>query len=479
MNGFPPEALRGLWSEALELALRYRCGIDARSPVPGASAAQLREALGAPLPAQGRDPLEVMRELSSAAGPGLVGTASPAFHGWVMGGSHPVGVAADWLASAWGQNAATYQCSPAAAIAEESAERLLLELLDLPPDASIGFATGATMASFTGLYAARLALFERAGWDFANDGLVGAPTIRVFIGDEAHSTVFHGLRLLGFGARQLVRVPADRQGRMRADALAMALARNPGPAIVIAQAGHINSGSFDPLEAIGEIARRHEAWFHIDGAFGLWARASSRYRHLAQGAELADSCAVDGHKWLQVPFDSGYAILRDRRLHQRAMAIEACYLAGDPADGRNPSAYVPELSRRARGFATWAVIQSLGRDGVASVVERNCANAAELARRLRTEPGVEVLNEVVLNQVCLAPAERSQEKESVDNAIARLAEDGRWFVRGGRWQGRPVLRISFCGAPTEPDRITSLATLLASQFEPALAQAKPVAAAAG
>lgn len=466
MSRSDPDGLAALWREAFERALRYRSRVAETSPLPRASATKLRAAFGAGVPEQGRDPGEVIAALAAAAEPGLVGTTSPAFHAWVMGGSHPAGVAAEWLAAAWGQNAGTYQCSPAAAAAEECAGAMLLDLLNLPRDASVGFTTGATMASFVGLSAGRLATLERAGWDIEREGLTDAPEIRVFLGEEAHSTVFHALRLLGFGQRQLVLVEADAQGRMRAESLADAIAAHRSPSIVVAQAGHINSGAFDPLDEIARIARSHEAWLHIDGAFGLWARTSERHRHLAEGAEQADSCAVDGHKWLQVPYDCGYAILRDPQIHRRAMAFDATYLDRAAGDGFEPCDHVPELSRRARGFATWAVIQTLGRAGVAGLIEANCNNAARFAEACARAGGgaVEVLNAVVLNQVCIAPADRAGEEALAAGALAGIAEDGRWFVKGARWHDRPVLRFSFCGTPADPEKAEEMGTFVGSIF---------------
>lgn len=451
-------------SEAAGRAAAYRARVSEISPWPKASLAELRAGFDRNVPERGKDAVAVIRQLADVAEPGLAGTPSPAFHGWVMGGSHTLGVAAEWLASAWGQNAAMYQCSPAAAVAEEAAASCLLELLDLPREASIGFTTGATMASFVGLSAARLAVLEQAGWNLEEGGLFGAPKITVYLGAEAHTSVLHALRLLGFGRSQLAVVAADRQGRLDPERLAREMAARDGPAIVVGQAGHINSGAFDDFPRISEIARAHKAWMHIDGAFGLWARASARFRHLAEGAELADSCAIDGHKWLQVPYDCGYAILRDPGIHRRAMALNASYLTRDSEDGRNPCDYVPELSRRARGFSTWAVIQALGRKGVEEIVDRSCANAALFAACCGDVPEIEVLNDIVLNQVCLASSHRDNEDRLIARIQQALAEDGRWFAKSARWQDRPVLRFSFCSAPATTGQIEEMAATIAHSF---------------
>ncbi|MFP4005003.1 MAG: pyridoxal phosphate-dependent decarboxylase family protein, partial [Alphaproteobacteria bacterium] len=379
---------------AAERAIAFRAGDAERSPHPSAGLAELRAAFGGELPETGRPATEVIEHLIRAAEPGLVGNATPNFYAWVMGASHPAGVAADWLTSAWGQNAAIYQCSPAAAVAEEAAAAWLLDLLDLPRESSVGFSTGATMAGFIGLCAGRSEVLRRAGWDLERDGFQGAPLIRVFVSEEAHSTVFAALRYLGLGRANLVMVAADGEGRLRTGDLEARLGEHEGPKIIIGQAGHINSGTFDDFETLADLAQSHDAWLHVDGAFGLWARAVPHLSALCRGVERADSWITDGHKWLQVPYDSGFAIVKDAAAHRRAMDITASYLTHDPDDGRNPTHFGPELSRRARGFAVWAVLQALGRKGVEELVSRHCACAAHIAERLSAEDGIEVLNEV-------------------------------------------------------------------------------------
>ncbi|GGD69944.1 pyridoxal phosphate-dependent decarboxylase family protein [Croceicoccus mobilis] len=463
--------LAALLANAASRAARYRQQVAKRSPLPTASLSELRAALCRPLGEEGRLASEVIAELADAAEPGFAGTTSPAFHGWVIGGSHPAGVAAEMLTAAWGQNAVLYQSAPAAAVVEEAAAGWLLDLLDMPRESSVGFATGATMASFIGLTAARIAMLERAGWDLEQDGLFGAPEVTVFLGAEAHSTIFHALRLLGFGRRRLVTVEADGEGRMMPGALARAMARRSGPAIVIAQAGHINSGAFDDITAIAATAQARGAWLHVDGAFGMWARASRTRRHLAKGMHLADSCSLDGHKWLQVPYDCGYAILRNADMHRRAMSISASYLNREAEGGRNPSDYVPELSRRARGFASWAVMRALGRKGIADIIEDSCDNARIFAVLCAMEPSIRVMNDVQLNQVCIAPRNRANEDAIVARVSQALADDGRYFVKPAEWQGRPVLRFSFCGQPATHVQVEAMAALVACAF----AKADPMA----
>lgn len=438
---------------ALEHAKAFRASVRDRPPRPTISAAELDARLGGATPERGADAAAVIAALAEGAEPGLMGIVGPRFFGWVIGGSHEVGVAADWLTSAWGQNAGLYAGSPAAAVAEETAGRWLLDLLKLPKECSVGFVTGATMANFVGIAAARNEVLRRAGWDVEAHGLYGAPRVRVLLGEDAHTTVFAALRFLGFGAAAPVRIATDSEGRMDAHMLEKALAESQGPTIVIAQAGQINTGAFDPLVAIARACRAHGAWLHVDGAFGLWARAVPELAHMAEGAELADSWATDGHKWLQVPYDCGYAFVRDPEAHRRAMTIAASYLPQASVE-YDASHYTPELSRRARGFATWAVIKHLGRAGVAEIVRRHCALAARLGERLAAEPGVRVINEVRLNQliVSFGEGDGAAQDAATRAVIARLQEDNQCFAGGASWRGRWVMRVSVISAPlTEPD----------------------------
>lgn len=458
--------------ELLELAARhaiaYREDVVEASPYATADANDLRVAFDTGLPDVGRSSTEIIKQLTKAAEPGLLGVSGDAFYGWVMGGSHPVGVAADWLTSAWGQNAGIFQTSPAAAIAEEVAGKWLIDLLDLPRGSSIGFTTGATMASFICLAAARQEVLRRVGWNVTKDGVFGAPEVSVYISEEAHSSIFATLRFLGFGQSRLKRISADDQGRMIADELARRVVKDDGPKIIISQAGHINSGAFDDFEAISTIAQSHGAWLHVDGAFGLWSRCASDKKHLCESVDKADSWAVDGHKWLQVPYDSGYAIVKDAEAHQSAMAITASYLNQSADDGRNPSHYVPELSRRARGFATWAVLQALGRTGVEEIVLQTCNNAERLADQLRDVDGLAILNDVSLNQIALA---FEDDAGSVDRdvltqrVISHLQTDGRWFLKDAVWQGRTIMRLSFSSQGKDDAEIDRFASAIKAAWQ--------------
>ena len=444
---------RGLFQRALEHASAFRDRVADRAPRPVISAPELLARFDGPTPEVGEDPLTVIDALNSAAEPGLTACAGPRFFGWVIGASQPVGVAADMLTSAWGQNAGAYACSPAAAMAEKVAARWLLDLLRLPAECSVGFVTGATMASFVCLAAARSAVLAQVGWDAEADGLQGAPPVRLFVGEDAHVTVHASLRYLGFGSRA-ARVPADAQGRMDAPALRAALAQGTGPAIVIAQAGQMNTGDFDPIADLARACRQHGAWLHVDGAFGLWARTVPELAELTAGLEEADSWSVDGHKWLQLPYDSGFAIVRDAQAHRRAMAITASYLPPVAEAEYDPGQFVPELSRRARGFAVWAQLRALGRHGIADLVRRHCALARRLARRLSAEPGVTVVNAVTLNQVIVSFGSGTVEEcNALTRAtVAQLQEDNICLAGGAEWHRHFVLRLSLIAGPlAEPD----------------------------
>jgi glutamate/tyrosine decarboxylase-like PLP-dependent enzyme len=374
----------------------------------------------------------------------------PRFFGWVMGASHPAGVAADWLVTAWGQNAGYHTPTPAVSAIEEVAERWLVEILDLPLGSSVGFTTGATVANGTCLAAARTGTLLDAGWDPDADGLFGAPPVSVFIGADAHSSLFSSLQLIGFGYNRVVRIETDGEGRMSAAALERAMAKASGPKIVIAQAGQINTGCYDPFAEIVAIAKTHGAWVHVDGAFGLWARATPRLRHLTEGIEGADSWCTDGHKWLQVPYDSGFAIVRNRAIHQRAMTQWSSYLPTISQGDRVPSAYVPELSRRARGVPVWAMLKTYGKDGIADLVERHCSQTRRFAERLAAEPGIRVVNEVTINQaiVNFGNGDAAERKALTEAVIARVQADGVCFVGGAEWRGDWVMRLSVSSGPT-------------------------------
>jgi glutamate/tyrosine decarboxylase-like PLP-dependent enzyme len=456
--------LRAMLAAVLDASVAYRAGVGAGLQRPEFSYGDVRGRFEAALPEQGAAPGAVISELIALAPQGLAAMTGPRFFGWVIGATEPAGLAADWLTSAWGQNAGNASATPSASAVEEVSARWLLELMDLPRSASVGFVSGATMANFTCLAAARGEVLRRAGWDVEAQGLFGAPPIHVVLGQEAHSTVFSALKYLGLGAERVVKVATDAEGVMTSAAFATALQRLEGPIIVIAQAGHINSGAFDRFRDIVPIAHAKGAWVHVDGAFGLWARAAKDRAYLAEGVELADSWGVDGHKWLQTPHDSGYAIVRDAAAHRRAMLIAASYLP--EGEYRHPADYVPELSRRARGFATWAMIKALGRTGIAAMVARHCAQARRFAETLARSKDVEIMNDVVLNQIAVRFG-KDMDGERADaltlKTIERIQADGVCFVGGAAWRGRQIVRISVISAPTaDPDIDRSAEAILSA-----------------
>jgi glutamate/tyrosine decarboxylase-like PLP-dependent enzyme len=435
-------------TRVLDEATSFLTGLDDRPVAARADVDGVAEALGGPLPEVGSDPLEVVEALIAGAEPGVVAMPSGRFFGWVIGGVLPAALAADWLTSTWDQNAGLLVSSPAAAGAERVATGWLLDLLGLPPTAAIGYVTGGMMANFTCLAAARHEVFRRVGWDVEANGLSGAPPLRVLVGAERHETVDAALRFLGIGPARSTVVAADAQGRMRVDALSEALAAgDPGPTILCLQAGNVHSGAFDPIGEAVEVAHRHGAWVHVDGAFGLWAAAAPSLRSLTGGTERADSWATDAHKTLNVPYDNGLAIVADSAAMYAAMGEHAAYLIQD--ERPDPFASVPEFSRRARGFTVWAALRSLGRSGVVDMVEGFCARAAEFADGLRAIDGVEVLNDVVYTQVCVSfgPDEVTRE------VARRLLADGTAWMTPSTWRGRAVLRISVSNWRTSADDV--------------------------
>ena len=420
--------------------------------------ADLRAALGGPVPVHGSEPAEVVQRLVAAAELGLVASSGPRYFGYVVGGTLEAAMAADWLAVAWDQVAGLEVMSPAAAAVEEVAGGWVLDLLGLPAEASFGFPTGAQMANFTALATARHAVLDRVGWDVEADGLQGAPRVRVVVGGQVHATVPQALRLAGLGSRPDV-AESDGQGRMRPAALERLLRREAGPVIVCAQAGNVNTGAFDPFADLADLCAESGAWLHVDGAFGLWAGASERLRPLVTGVERADSWATDCHKWLNVPYDSAFVATRDPVAHVAAMSWEAPYVV--PGAGRDPYRYVVEASRRARGFAVWAALSQLGRDGVADLVDRSCGHARRFAVALSdADPGVEVLNDVVLNQVLV----RFDDADEVTRAvIAGVQAGGEAWIGGSTWDGVAVMRISVSGWMTTADDVDrSVAAVLAA-----------------
>jgi glutamate/tyrosine decarboxylase-like PLP-dependent enzyme len=435
-----PDARSRLLERTARQAAAFLSSLGERPVGATASADELREALGGPLPDGPAEDTEVLDGLVDAAERGVVGIPSGRYFGFVIGGALPAALAADWLTSTWDQNAGLFVGGPTASVVEEIAGGWIAELLGLPETASVGFVTGCQMAHVTGLAAARHDVLRRAGWDLARDGLQGAPRLRVVVGAERHVTVDRALRFLGIGSSQIVAVGSDDQGRMRADELADALRGDDAPTIVCAQSGNVNTGSFDELDEIADAAAAAGAWLHVDGAFGLWAGASPAFRHLVRGVERADSWATDAHKWLNVPYDSGLVFCAHPEAHRAAMSVTASYLVqAEPGAERDQVDWTPEFSRRARGFPVYAALRSLGRSGVAELVERCCAHARRFAERLEAEDGVEVLNDVVLNQVLV----RFRDDDDVTRAVVlAVQEDGTCWLGGTTWQGRAAMRIS-------------------------------------
>ena len=443
--------------QATELALDYLATVDDRPVAGPVEVVALREALAVPLPAAGVDPATLVRELAHAVDPGLIASAGPRYFGFVIGGSLPAALAADWLTSAWDQNAGLYVSSPAAAVVEEVVAGWLVELFGFPTGTSLGLTTGATMANFTALAAARHALLTRDGWDVERQGLFGAPEVRVVVGDEAHVTIHVALQMLGLGRDRVLRVPTDEQGRMRADALQAALAGLDRPAIVCAQAGNVNTGAFDPLRPIAQAVRANGGWLHVDGAFGLWAATSPKLRGQLEGLADADSWTTDAHKWLNVPYDSGIVLVRDPAAHHAAMVLGAASYLETADTARDPFNWVPESSRRARGFTVYAALRALGRDGLAELIERCSALARRFAERLATEPGVRVLNDVVLNQVLVRFEAAGEDAAAADDrtrrVVAAVQRDGTCWLGGTTWHGLAAMRISVSNWSTTEDDV--------------------------
>lgn len=435
------EAAHKIASQYLDTAVTRHVGAQL-------SRDQLHTALGGPLPKSASDPVAVLEQLASNAEGGIIGSAGPRYFGFVTGGSVPVTVGADWIASAWDQNCAMFVSGPAVSVIEDITAGWLLEILGLPAQSSVGFVTGAHMANFTCLAAARHEVLRRAGWDVESRGLQRAPKVRVIAGGEVHISAVGALRYLGFGTDEIELIPADDQGRMRADALEAALAKGDGPTIISAQAGNVNTGASDPIEQIVSAAHTHNAWVHVDGAFGLWAAAVPELRSQVRGIETADSWATDAHKWLNVPYDSGLAIVKDAAPHRAAMSMKASYLQRDTAEERVGMDWAPESSRRARVLPIYALIRSLGADGVADIMRRNCALAQRMAARLSHADCVSVLNEVVLNQVLV----HFNSDETTRAVISRVQAEGTCWAGGAVWQGKQVMRIAVSNwSTTEAD----------------------------
>jgi glutamate/tyrosine decarboxylase-like PLP-dependent enzyme len=402
----------------------------------------------------GDEPARIIEQLAALADRAIVATAGPRYFGFVVGGSLPVALAADWLTSAWDQNGAFYAHSPLAAAAEQTAGGWLVDLFGLATETSVGFTTGGTMANFTGLAAGRHALFEKLNWDVEKRGLSGAPPITVVTSDESHISVSACLQMLGLGSEQAVKIPADDQGRMRVDQLRAILAGIQTPILVCAQAGNVNTGAFDPIAEIAAAIQDRLSWLHVDGAIGLWAAASSKFQSLTRGIELADSISTDGHKWLNVPYDCGLVFVSDAAAHRAAMSLHASYYVTGRRAERENSDWVPEASRRARGFPVYAALRFLGRKGIAELVDRCCGFAQRMAERLLKDSKVTILNDVVLNQVLVRFADSRDEQtdEFTAEVIRRVQEDGTCWLGGTTWHGMRAMRISISNwSTTEAD----------------------------
>jgi glutamate/tyrosine decarboxylase-like PLP-dependent enzyme len=443
--------VRELLHETADHAADFLESLSERPVLPAVDAAELLERLGGPVPDGPEDPRRVVADLAEVGSETAVAIPGPRYFGFVIGGALPAALAADWLTSAWDQNAGLWIAGPAASAVEEIAGRWVADLLGLPRVRSWAFVTGTQMAHATAMAAARNHVLAEVGWDVEEKGLTGAPAIRVFAGEQAHSTFPRALRLIGLGTGSIERIAADDQGRMRPDALRKALAAHEGPAVVCAKAGEVNTGSCDAFGEIADAAEEAGAWLHVDGAFGLWAAASPRFAHLCAGAERADSWATDGHKWLNVPYDCGIMLCARPEAHRRAISVHADYLVHAGEGGpRDQLDWTPEFSRRARGFTVYAAIRQLGRSGVAELVERCCDLARCFADGLARVPGAELLNEVVLNQVLF----RFETDDRTTEVLHRVQESGEAWMSGSVWQGRQAIRISVSNWQTSYEDVT-------------------------
>jgi glutamate/tyrosine decarboxylase-like PLP-dependent enzyme len=443
--------LRSLLSEAANRAISYAENVDERSVFPPQRAIEELGGLGGPLPERGEDAIDVLKLLDEIGSPATVATTGGRYFGFVVGGALPTTIGAHWIADAWDQNAGLYDLSPVSTYLEEVALQWIVDLLHLPSNSGGAFVTGAQMANFTALAAARHAVLHQAGWNVEGGGLYGAPPITVVVGEEAHATVLKAIALLGLGRDRVITVPADGQGRIKP----AEIPRLTGPSIVCAQAGNVNSGAFDPLIDICHAAHQQSAWVHVDGAFGIWAAVAPKRRYLVDGLPLADSWATDAHKWLNVPYDSGIALVREPNFLRDAMTISASYLSA--GQRREPMQWGPESSRRARAIEIWAALRSLGREGLAELIERTCRHATTFAERLRSA-GFDVLNEVVLNQTLVSFGDAA----TTTRIIRAIQEEGTCWCGGTTWRGRAAMRISVSSwATTDADVERSLGAILA------------------
>lgn len=431
-----------LLRDTTERAIAYRKDIKSRKVAPSEEAIKNLEGFNISLPEEPVADEEVIEFLDKIGSPATIGISGPRFFGFVIGGSLPATLAANWLSSAWDQNAGLFVGSPVGAYLESVSLKWILELLSLPITCGGAFVTGASMANFTSLAAARHSVLEKAGWYVESDGLFGAPEIKVIVGEEAHVTIFKALGLLGLGRNRVIKVPVDKQGRM----IAGKIPKVKGPVIICAQAGNVNTGAFDPIDEIADIAKEMNAWLHIDGAFGLWAAVSPKKSHLVKGIEKADSWATDAHKWLNVPYDCGLALVRNEEILRSAMTLTASYLPQKYR--REPSQFTPELSRRSRGVEVWAALYSLGKKGLIDLIERTCNHAKMFADGLAAA-GFEIINDVVLNQVLVSFGDA----ETTKKVIEEIQNDGTCWCGGTVWQGKTIMRISVSSWATIEDDV--------------------------
>ena len=457
---------RSLDTAAVE-AKRWLASLDDRPVRPEADGKAMLEAFDGDLPAHGEPPEAVIKVLAQRCEPGLMAMGSGRFFGWVIGGALPAAIAADWLVSVWDQNAGMSETSPALCMVEQAASRWVLALLGLPPTCSVGFVTGGQMANTVCLAAARSHVLAAHGWDVEADGLIGAPLVNVVVGTERHGTIDRGLGFLGLGSRSVRTVEVDDAGRMLPDDLRAVLTRLKGPTIVCAQAGNVNGGAVDPIDAIRDVMDRRrgdDIWLHVDGAFGLWARADPARRHLLDGVERADSWATDAHKWLNVPYDCGMAICARPEAHRRAMTVRASYLpAGDDDSLRDPVDFNPEFSKRARAVPVWAALRQLGVDGVAALVDRCCSMAERFAQSLGEADGVHVMHQDLNQVVVRFTTGAGKDDEHTREVVEMVQREGTCLPSATVWQGVAAMRISVCNWRTDEDDVDrSVSAILAA-----------------
>jgi len=436
MNIADPDLMDRVHRHALDFLL----ALPDRHVGARATREEMLQALRVPLREDGEASSVVIDDLAAQGERGAIASAGPRYFGFVIGGSLPVSLAADWLVSTWDQNPGIYATSPISSVIEEIASAWLLDTLDLPRESGVGFVTGCQMANFTGLASARNGVLRRIGVNVEEVGLADAPRVNVIVGAEAHVTIHTSMRMLGFGMRALHQVATDEQGRMRADDLARVVKSLPeGPTIIVAQAGNVNTGAFDPIREIAAIAHERNAWLHVDGAFGLWARASRHHAHLADGIELADSWATDAHKWLNVPYDCGIAIVKDAASQRTAMSVRAEYIEHSAGVERDNFEYTPEFSRRARGIPVYAALRALGKRGIETMIDNGCARARQMAEILSADARVKILNDVVLNQVLVRFGDSD---ELTRDVVTRVQREGTCWLGGTTWHGMAAMRIS-------------------------------------